>query len=278
MGCFSSDKPEMPTVSAPKYKTAQEIYAEAIPFAKENYPLAYGAREGALADLLKGTSYYESFQPTSFEEALANQYFANAYPEIERATKHTASLTGMESLVPELLGKRTSELGVSIGEILANLANTRAQSSLSSRLSIDPYSVTGPYANVDLSQSNAQAEADYQAALANAQAEYQNAVAEANQKAAGISSIGSVLGGVGGFMVGGPAGAAIGSSLGGTASSLFGGGTTPINFSDALALSQIYPAGKTVSTTGGIIGSGMTDWENEMLKSLGKAKSVGLFN
>src|SRR3990167_4285834 len=73
-GCFSKKTPQF---SAPKLPTAEEIYQQATTRAKTETPLAYGAREAGLSDLARGTPFFESFQPTSIEQALSNQYFQN---------------------------------------------------------------------------------------------------------------------------------------------------------------------------------------------------------
>ena len=216
--------------------------------------------------------YFSQFQPTSFEQALASQQFQNILPESERKILHGLSLSGIESspVLAQLLAQNYGNLAVPIGEYLANQGQRRAelglqrydtlsalgqrrgelglqgiQQGIQAGLDIDPYSTYSPYLETDMGQSNSQAMADYQAALQRAQTDYQNAQAKAVQKRAMISSIGSIIGGAGGFMLGGPAGAGFGASLGGSAASLFGGSGTPFSFQDAMSIGSMFPGQTT---------------------------------
>ena len=259
-GCGDDDGPEYNPPAAPKLKTAQEIFDESIGFARANYPRAYGAREAALADIGRGQEFYKEFQPTSFEDALANQYFQNIFPDVERQTKQALSLSGMEysPILAELLGQRRGELQTNIGEYLSNLGQSRAQYSLQSRLGIDPQGVSGPFAQTTMNQSNQQAQLDYEASVARAQADYQNALAKTKEKQSKVTALttiggmalGALTGGIGaglmgtaaipGMSAGGGAlwGGLAGGFGGGLMSPFFGGGQSPISFSDAIAMSQ----------------------------------------
>ncbi len=247
MGLFSkAKKPDLP--QAAKFKTADELFSAAINWARNNNPNALNARESALSDLQRGNDYYAGFQPTSFEQALGNQQFANVMPDVERSIMQKLSMSGIESspILAEQIGKARGDLGVSIGQILANLGNERARYSLSSRLGIDPSSVYDNYLTTDTNQSNMQSNSDFQRALM----EYQNAMgdyaAKEKNRMGGISSIGSILGGGVGLLTGGMGGAALGSSLGSTASTLFGGDGQGINFGDALSVYKyLNPKGNT---------------------------------
>ena len=253
------DQPEYSPPPAPKLKTAQEIFDESMGFAKQNYPLAYGAREAALADIGKGAEFYKGFGPTSFEEALGSQYFQNIWPDTERQIKQALSLSGMEysPILAEQLGESRGRIATDIGEYLSNLGQSRAQYSLQSRLGIDPQGVSGPYAQTTMNQSNQQAQLDYEASVARAQADYQNALAKSKEKQSKVTALmtigGIALGaatgglgwiGAGGLMAAG-VGAGLGGAIGGLASPLFGGGQSPISFSDALAMSQSPQQQKT---------------------------------
>jgi hypothetical protein len=283
MGLFSSKKPSLELPAPPKYKTAQDLFNSAIGFAKQNSPLAYGAREGALSDLNRGTAYYESFQPTSFEQALGNQYFSNVMPDVERSIKQNLSLSGIESspILAEQIGKARGNLGVDIGQILANLANERAKYSLSSRLGIDPYNTYGNFLETDMSQDNLQKSTDYQYSLQRAMLDYQNNLANAKSKSAGIGTLGTLIGAGAGMALapftGGlsiPAGAALGASLGGTGASLFGGdmGGGGINFGDALSIAQMFPSSGKKSTTSSADPGYFREAQKEL--SLGSAQPV----
>ena len=266
-GCGKGKQPEYSPPAAPRLKTAEEIFNESISFAKANYPQAYGARESALTDIGRGTEFYKGFQPTSFEEALGNQYFQNIFPDVERQTKQALSLSGMESspILAQLLGQRRGELQTSIGEYLSNLGQARAQYSLQSRLGIDPQGVSGPFAQTTMNQSNQQAQLNYEASVARAQADYQSALAKSKEKQSKVTALttiggmafGALTGGIGaglmgtaaipGMSAGGGAlwGGLAGGFGGGLISPFFGGGQSPISFGDAMAMSQFPQQQKT---------------------------------
>jgi len=320
-------------VPAPKYKTADELFEEAIAFAQENYPEAYGARESALRDIGLGPDfykqfgvdvspeYYEGYQPksftdiyekgvtpeffkqfgpTSFEEALADKALSRtgrtisgalsksgmAYsPELARQLGQEAF--GLDSYLAQL-GQRRGELALQTALQLGQFGQSRAESglqyghrqaetSLANRYNIDPYNVTGPYANTALSQSNMQIQANYQAELDRANAEYLKAQGKAMEKKAKISAIASIAGAGIGFVLGGPMGAAlvggaIGASVGGTAGTLFGGGQPPLDMGTALALANLSP-GKTAGTTG-TGGNGVGGFDIGSAKITGKTVPV----
>jgi len=214
-------------------------------------PLALGAREGALADLSRGTDFFEEFQPTSLEQALAQQSFQNIFPDVERSIKHNLSLSGIESspILAQQVGRARGELGVDIGNILAQLGQRRAEQSLTSRLGIDPFGgILSPLAGADLAQSNFRQQNLVNLALQEAQADFQRRQQEAQQRSSGISSLSSLIGSglglaaapfTGGLSLAG--GAALGGALGGAASPLFGGGQSPFGLGDALSVIQAFP-------------------------------------
>ncbi|MCK9370606.1 hypothetical protein M0R04_11910 [Candidatus Dojkabacteria bacterium] len=254
------DEPQYTPPPPPKYKTVQELFDPAIAFAKKETPLAYGARESGLADLAKGTSYYEGFQPTSLEQTLGNQYFQNVMPDVERSISHQASLRGLEGTVVPIseIAKQRGNLGVSIGQYLANLGNSRATNSLNARLGINPYSTYQPYLQTDIGQSNTQSTANYNYDKLLADLAYQQAMQEYENEQQGISGmfgaggagIGALLAGALAIPTGGMslaalpavlgaagAGAGLGSSLGGSMAPLFGGSSGGgMGIGDALSL------------------------------------------
>lgn len=183
----------------PKLPTAEELYGAGTNFAKTNMPLAFGAREGGLADLARGSDYYAGFQPTSFDEALTNRYFQNVWPSTQESIKHGMSLSGLDSspLLAKALGDARGGLEYQIGSYLSDLGNTRATNSLTARLGINPMDMVNPYVTVGMNQGNKQAELDYDYAQQLAQAEYQAAVDKYNKKNALYKTVGmfSPLGG-----------------------------------------------------------------------------------
>ena len=255
---FSSGKMNIPSYS--------DIYSQAKDYMSSLYPLAMGAREGALSDINKGTSFYQSFQPTSLEQALANQYFANVMPDVESSIKHNLALSGMSysPAMANLISQRRGELGVDIGEYLSNLGNARAQYSLSSRLGIDPSSMVSDYANQ--LYNNALAREQY----------------NASRKGGGsilTSLLGAGLGALFALPTGGmsvPMGAALGGALGGIGGSLFGGGGSPIDLGTALSVGQLFPS--TGTTTTGISKYLANPQELSILDNLSGYKSLGWDN
>ena len=243
MGC-GKKQPQINIPAAPKLPTADEIFAAATKYAGQNYPLAFGSREGALKDIQTPESalaYYNSFQPTSFEQALGNQYYQNVFPKASEAIKAGLSLSGTANspILAEQLGLLSGRLGVDIGNQLSDVANTRAYNTLASRLGIDPNSLTNPFVESSLQQSQGQGELDYQTAMSQAMADYNNQINKYNNRSGFIGSLGSLLGG-GIGLIGGQKGAAIGAGLGGAASSLFGG-SSPIDLGTAFLASQSLP-------------------------------------
>ena len=173
MGCFGGNSPSYSPPPAPRLRTAEELFGSATNWARTNNPLAYGAREGALADINR-PEFYSGFQPTSMEQALGSQYFQNIMPDIEKSIKHNLSLSGMASspILSRQIARERGQVGYDVGKWLSDQGNQRAQYSLGSRLAIDPASVYGPYLNTDTGQSNSQAQYDYDAAQQQAQANY----------------------------------------------------------------------------------------------------------
>lgn len=239
MGCFSKGKGyEAPP--AQKVPTIEELMQGAIKTGQETMPLAYGAREKALGYLSTPEttqSYYSGFQPTSFEEALSNQYFQNVWPDTEAKIRQALSLSGM-AYSPQLAattGREYGNLSTQIGQYLSDLGNQRAQYNLSNMLGIDPMSqILMPTAGLGAQQGNLQAQLNYQAALDQARAAVQQS------KGSGITSLlGAGLGALLALPTGGMsvlAGAGLGGMLGGMGGEAMGYGASPMDFSTALTL------------------------------------------
>lgn len=213
----------------PKLQTADELFSGGTQYAQQNFPNAFGAREQALQDV-NSPAYYNQWQPSSFEEAMGNQYFQNIWPDMEAYLGNALSRSGIESspVYAETLGRERGRLGFDIGSYLSNQGNERANNSLNARLGIDPIaSLIGPYANTGANQSNAQAGMDYGYAQDIANRDYQMATNKFNQGQGMRSTMATIGGGGLGFMLGGPAGAAYGAAIGSTAAPLFGGSSNP---------------------------------------------------
>jgi len=259
MGLFGGgNQAELKLPAAPTLQTGAQARGTALEFGQAQTPLALGARESALADIGRGTEFFEQFQPTSFEQALGQQSFQNIFPDVERSIRQNLSLSGIESspVLAQQVGRARGQLGVDIGNILAQLGQQRATQSLQARLGIDPISqIINPISQQDLQQSNLQSQLQFQRDLAQSLADFQTQQQAASSKSAGISSLGSALGAGAGALfaipTGGlsiPAGAALGGALGGAGASLFGGGASPIGLGDALSVIQAFPGTSGAST------------------------------
>lgn len=242
-GGGGGDEPELNYPPPPPLKSAEEHFQESLASQKAQFPLGLGAREEALGDLSRGSEFYEEFQPTSIEDALANQYFQNVWPDVQKEIKHGLSLSGMESspILAAQLGKARGQVGFDIGSYLANQGQQRGEFSLSNRLGMNPMQQLQPQMDMSAQIDQQQKQMDYQYSVQKAQMDYQKNVAKAQKKAGMASTIGTVLGTIGGAIVGGPGGAAIGGSIGGSiGGAIGGGGQSPINFGDAMAIQGQY--------------------------------------
>lgn len=220
MGCFGGDQPTYTPPAPPTLPTAQELYGQANAYAMANEPMAYGAREGALKDLQNPTSYYSSFQPTSFEQALANQQFQNIWPNQEAYMQNLLSKSGMAYSPVEAttLGNAYGNLSTNIGEYLNTQADNRANQSLMARLGIDPNSITSPYVQTGMNQGNAQANLQYGYQQAQAQQQYQQQMNQYQQQQNFAKLLGQISP-VGGAIYGASTGS-LGSALSGTMDSV----------------------------------------------------------
>lgn len=222
----------------PKLPTADELFASGTNYAKQNSPIAFGAREQALQDV-NNPNYYAAFQPTSMESALASQNFNNIWPEQEAYLSNILSKSGMaySPTAAATLGKNRGNLQYQIGQYLTDLGNTRATNSLNMR-NIDPMSMVTPYVNTGMQQGNAQAGMEYQYQQALAQAAYQQALQKQQQQQGLFGSLGT-LGGAGlGALLAAPTGGmslGMGAMLGGMGGSaispIFGGASNPSSMS-----------------------------------------------
>jgi len=289
-GCFSSKK-RQPVYTPPppvKLPTADELMQSSINTAKAQQPLGYGARESGLADLAKGTDFYNQFQPTSIEQALSDQYFKNVMPTAENKILNYLSLAGISNspITARLIGEQYGKTGYDVGSYLANQGNERARYSIASRLNIDPWSITNPLLQAGLNRTGQQGELDQtyneQVAMSNYMSQMQDfQQQQAKQKAMmtmaglGIGALGGAfflpamlgaapamtgLGGAALTSAGLPAmsmgtGAMMGGSLGAGVGGMFGGGSPPISMGDSMSMARGFmPQTQNVwgNTTSGI--------------------------
>ena len=199
--------------------SGEELFNQGTNFAKQNMPNAYGSREQALQDV-NDPNYYAKFQPTSFEQALGNQYFQNIFPNQEAILRNQYSRSGMADspVMGDALSRAYGNTAYDVGSYLSNLGNQRAVQSLNYR-NIDPMQgVLMPYINTSANQSNMNAGLMDQYNQAMAEQEYQNAMNKYNNNMGLIKAWGSVAP-LGGAIYGGAtAGSAgLGQSISGTA-------------------------------------------------------------
>ena len=235
---------------APQYQTAQDLYTESLNRAKTEFPLAYGAREKALTqmnDILANPSaFYSRYQPTSLEQATTNDLFQRNLEQAKRVAGQRASMSGIETIYPELFAKAIGPTITGIGEYMGNLGQTRATQGLSlieKLMGLSPTTEANTYLNLAGGQQSMQAQADFQRQLM----EYLNKIEANKAKTAGISTVlsdvlGSGRGGLsypttdtsgGGFDLSGIINQVIGSifgsgrqggGFGGILGNIFGGG------------------------------------------------------
>lgn len=210
-----------PNISIP---SASDLYSQGQNWFQNN---GYGGLLNAQSNALSNANnpdYYSRFQPTSFEQALGNQYFQNVWPDEQALIRQQFSQSGLSSspALAETEGRAYGNLGTQVGSYLSDQANQRAMGSINAGLGINPMSFLSPFAQQGSEQSGQQANL----ATAQANAQYQNALAnyqynqQQNQGIGGL--IGAGVGGVAGAFAGNPlAGASLGSQIG----TGFGGGT-----------------------------------------------------
>lgn len=240
--------PQYPTITPSSVVTGQDATSQAMQLANQYFAPQMGAQAQGIADIGQGTAYYNSYQPTDFANALANQSFQNIWPNEQAYMQNLLSQSGMAYSPTEAttLGNAYGNLSTNIGEYLNQQGNTEATNNLNSLLNINPNNYYGPISNAITGQSNEQATLDQQANMQNANAQYSNSLANYNQGLATNGAIGTGIGAVAGGLIGGVPGAAIGSGIGG---SLMGGSGMGNNLSSYLLASQYM--GQTPGQTGG---------------------------
>lgn len=229
--------PQYPSITPSQVVSGSDATNQAMQLANQYFAPQMGAQAQGIADLGQGTSYYNSFQPTDFSQALANQSFQNIWPNEQAAIMNQLSQSGMaySPTAATTVGNAYGNLSTNIGEYLNQQGNTEATNNLNALLNINPNSYYQPISSAITGQSNAQAGLNQGANMQNANAQYSNSLANYNQQLATNGAIGSAVGAVGGFALGGPSGAMLGSGLG---NSLMGGSNAGSSLSNYLIASQ----------------------------------------
>lgn len=255
--------PQYPTIQPAQVVSGADATSQAMQLANQYFAPQMGAQAQGIADLGQGTSYYNSFQPTDFSQALATQDFQNIWPNEQAAMMNQLSQSGMaySPTAATTIGNAYGNLATNIGEYLNQQGNTEATNNLNALLNINPNSYYQPISSAITGQSNEQAGLNQQATMQNANAQYSNSLANYNQQlgtnGAIGTGVGAVAGGIAGAAVGNPlGGASLGAGLGG---SLMGGSNSGSNLSNYLLASQYMgqgtggnynPASGSGSTTG----------------------------
>ena len=243
MGLFGGSKdsgisfsaiPAYPTLpNYPNLKTQQNSFSDMLPDTSRRL----------------GTSFYEQFQPTSLESALANQYFRNIMPDIESSIKQNLSLSGMaySPVLADLISKRRGEVGYDVGSFLANLGNQRANTALNTALGLssNEASIFNQQNIGDWERQKEQLLGEWNRDVYNQQ---KSAEADAMARAAkgDKGGWGSMLGAGLGALFAAPAGGLSmlqGAGIGGNLASAFGGGPAPIGLGTSFQLSDLLQSG-----------------------------------
>lgn len=142
-------------INAPNVTGGNDLYNQALKFYQQNYPNLINAQSNALANA-NNPNYYAKFQPTSFENALANQYFQNIWPNEQAAIMNRLSQSGMAysptAAATEALAY--GNLGTQVGSYLSDLGNQRATGAINAGLGISPQSLLNPYTQMGAQQAN----------------------------------------------------------------------------------------------------------------------------
>lgn len=248
--------------SPPTLQTAGQLYGSAQDFYNNNgYGGLLTAQQTALTNA-NNPNYYSSFQPTSFENAMGNQYFQNVWPDEAATIRNQMSMSGMaySPALAETLGRAQGGLETQIGSYLSDQANNRATGAINAGLGISPGSLLTPFVQTGENQSNAQAGLQYSYQQALAQQQYQQQMAKYQQQNALASTLG-MISPIGGQIYGGETGTS-GSAFGGTASTM--SQLTPLMLSGMMSGAGGMPGGSNIgqSSVPGFGGGVSNTWNN----------------
>ena len=202
-----ADTPQYGSVQAPQVMSGQDAYSGAQNWLGSN---GYGSQLTAQSNALNqiatpqaAQQYYSSFQPTSFENALAQQQFQNVWPQQQAFMQDQLSKSGMSYSPVEAatLGQAYGNTATGIGEYLNTQANNRANTVLSSNLSINPMNYLSPIADANQNASGKNAQNSMNAQMTNNSADYDNQLMNYKQQLAQGQAIGSIASSIGGGML-----------------------------------------------------------------------------
>ena len=251
--------PPAPVMAA----SGQDLYNQGQQWYQQNQPGLYNAQSTALANA-NDRNYYNSWGPTSLDQALGSQYFQNVWPDESAAIKQQFSQSGLSSspALAETLGRAQGGLETQVGSYLSTQAQQEATNAINAGLGISQSSLLNPYVTTAGNQSNINTgyQNNYNQALA--QQQYQQQYNNYSQNNALASTLGQISP-IGGAIYGASTGTS-GSALGGTAQSL--GQLSPLIFSG-------MTGGLSGANAAGQYGGGTTTGSNGM--PLGGYSSAG---
>lgn len=278
--------PEYPKIQPASVITGQDATKQAMDLANQYFGPQMGAQAQGLADLGMGNAYYEQYQPTSFEQALANQQFQNIWPDEQALIMNQLSKSGMaySPVAAATLGKAYGNLASGIGEYLNTQANTRATNNLTALLGFDPNAYYGPISNAITGQSNQQATLTQNANMQNADAQYKNDLSRYAQNQSGMGALGTVGGAALGALLAAPTGGmslGMGALLGsGIGNAVLGGGNAGGSLGNYLLASQyLQPQGQQAQSGTGsngvdMVGNSMSQGYGQNMGGLNNVESV----
>ncbi|MES1987153.1 MAG: hypothetical protein V4440_03830 [Pseudomonadota bacterium] len=218
MGCFSS---EQPTYTPPKpidAASGSDLYNQGQSWFQQNQPGLFNAQSTALKNA-NDPNYYAQWQPTSFEQAMGNQYFNNVWPDTQAFMKNQLSQSGFINSpgAAQAMGNTLGNLKMGIGQYLSDQGNSRATNALNAGLEISQSSMLNPFVQTAGNQSNLNTGMQNQYQQALAQQQYQQQMNQFQQQAALAHTLGQISP-IGGGIYGASTGH-FGDALGGTAQS-----------------------------------------------------------
>lgn len=244
--------PQYPQIQPSQVVSGADATNQAMQLANQYFAPQMGAQAQGIADLGQGTSYYNSFQPTDFASALANQSFQNIWPNEQAQIMNSLSQSGMaySPVAATTLGNAYGNLSTNIGEYLNQQGNTEATNNLNALLGINPNNYYQPISSAITGQSNEQGQLNQQANIQNAGAQYSNSLSNYNQQLGTNGALGTIGGAAIGALAAAPTGGlsmlqggTIGAGLGGALLGGSGGGSGLSNY--LMASQYMQPQGQS---------------------------------
>lgn len=214
MGCFGQ-QPTYNPPAPPTLPTAGDLYNQANSFWQNTNPTLYNAQSNAVKNSTD-PNYYNSFQPSSFQSALGNQYFKNVWPDTQAFMKNQLSQSGMINSpgASQAMGNTLGNIETGIGQYLSGIGQQQANTGIQAGLGVPLSGLLNPFVQTGQQQTTNQANLDYGYQQAQAQQQYQQAMNQYQQQAAFANTLGQISP-IGGAIYGASSGN-LGNSLSGT--------------------------------------------------------------